>query len=89
MLRAFTDSSGIEWRVWDVLPTSATANPFIVERLPLMIGAPYASGWLCFESQTEKRRLAPIPMDWGRTDDGALRRLLGEAVAVSERRRPS
>jgi hypothetical protein len=28
------------------------------------VAAVYASGWLCFESEEEKRRLAPVPEDW-------------------------
>jgi len=29
-------------------------------------------GWLCFERDGEKRRLAPIPADWPRCDDARL-----------------
>jgi hypothetical protein len=31
-------------------------------------------GWLCFEHAGEKRRLAPIPVDWPRCDDETLAR---------------
>jgi hypothetical protein len=31
-------------------------------------------GWLCFETQAEKRRLAPIPEDWMRCDDACMER---------------
>jgi len=29
-------------------------------------------GWLCFEANVEKRRLAPIPSDWQRCPDSQL-----------------
>ncbi|MEO6527639.1 MAG: hypothetical protein ABIP93_13495 [Gemmatimonadaceae bacterium] len=30
------------------------------------------NGWLCFEGGPEKRRLAPIPLDWMRCSDAQL-----------------
>src|SRR5690349_415810 len=30
------------------------------------------AGWLCFESQDERRRLTPIPEDWTRCDEAKL-----------------
>lgn len=32
----------------------------------------YAHGWLCFESDREKRRLSPIPDDWTSCSDDLL-----------------
>jgi hypothetical protein len=32
------------------------------------------SGWLCFEGSMEKRRLAPIPLDWMRCTEAQLER---------------
>jgi hypothetical protein len=37
------------------------------------------SGWLCFESSHEKRRLAPIPRDWERCPDQKLEEYCAEA----------
>lgn len=37
------------------------------------------AGWLCFESQDERRRLTPIPADWARCDDAQLETYLREA----------
>jgi hypothetical protein len=34
----------------------------------------YAQGWLCFESNQEKRRLSPIPQDWTTCSDDRLER---------------
>ena len=33
-------------------------------------------GWLCFQSGTEKRRFAPIPVSWGELPDSVLRVML-------------
>ena len=45
MLRAFTDSSGTEWRVWDVLPSATTAS-FSAGNgsLASLMGTAYAAG---------------------------------------------
>jgi hypothetical protein len=33
-------------------------------RRTISVAAEYSDGWLCFESEGEKRRLAPVPQDW-------------------------
>ena len=43
----------------------------------------FASGWLTFESPTEKRRLAPIPREWENLPDAELARLCGQAKPVA------
>ena len=59
-VREFTDSKGLEWRVWDVRPEHmhpATRTEDFLSNLQ--------DGWLAFESAKEKRRLeAPYPADW-------------------------
>jgi hypothetical protein len=87
MLRAFRDSQGLEWRVWDVLP-GAAANTFSMgfDALAAAKGD-YAKGWLCFESTAQKRRLAPIPAGWDDSADTELERLCANAAAVPARRR--
>lgn len=32
----------------------------------------FANGWLCFESEAEKRRLAPVPSGWDDADSDQL-----------------
>ena len=59
-VREFTDSEGIEWRVWAVTP---------MHLHPVTRGEDYMmglqDGWLVFESRAEKRRLeAPYPAEW-------------------------
>lgn len=88
MLRGFTDAGGTEWRVWQVLPTSAGNQPDAADnfaRLSLN-GTPFANGWLCFESDHEKRRLAPIPEGWEFLDQVTLEQLCGVAQPVPARR---
>jgi hypothetical protein len=41
-----------------------------------------ARGWLTFESDTEKRRLAPIPQRWETLPDSELTRLCQQARPV-------
>ena len=36
-------------------------NPF---RRTIEVASEYSKGWLCFESEGEKRRLAPVPDGW-------------------------
>jgi hypothetical protein len=86
MLRAFTDSTGTQWRVWDVVP-SATAHRYIATpgALP-SLNAAWASGWLCFECNVEKRRLAPIPGHWVSIDEPQLEQMCADAEVVPDRR---
>jgi hypothetical protein len=55
-LRTFTDPRGLEWQVWDVRPEAFS------EITPGTAGL--ESGWLVFQSPSEKRRLCPIPPEW-------------------------
>jgi hypothetical protein len=70
-IRQFEDADGVGWQVWATTPTRGNVRP------------QFASGWLAFESQDERRRLAPVPESWAEADDGALRELLAQAVVVA------
>jgi hypothetical protein len=37
------------------------------------------AGWLCFESNDERRRLTPIPEDWARCEEAKLEGYLRDA----------
>ena len=52
----FTDRDGISWRVWQTLPQSADLLTTLPEQ--------WKEGWLTFESEADKRRLAPVPAEW-------------------------
>lgn len=71
-LRTFTDAEGTEWQVWDNIPDRLVSNTL-------------EGGWLTFQSPTEKRRLAPIPLYWVTADEEELARLLATARPVRER----
>jgi hypothetical protein len=76
MLREFTDYSGGTWRVWDVTPQSRQKS----EKRGLRITP--VDGWLVFESDTERRRLGPIPEGWESGDDAALSYLCARAKVI-------
>ena len=73
-LRQFTDRAGIEWTVWNV--TATKLHP-ITRTEDYLRG--FEEGWLCFESEQGKRRLADYPSHWEELDDDALVRLLHRA----------
>ncbi len=52
----FPDREGRSWRVWHTRPRLAD----VLSRLPL----DWKGGWLTFECEGEKRRLAPVPPGW-------------------------
>jgi hypothetical protein len=66
--REFTDGGGVSWRAWDTYPGSA-AN----------VRPGFESGWLGFECEQERRRLAPVPAGWETASDDELRAMLAEA----------
>lgn len=80
-VREFTDSKGIEWRVWDVTPEHmhpATRSEDFMSNLQ--------DGWLAFESATEKRRLAaPYPSDWTSYRIPELEGLCAQAKSATRR----
>jgi hypothetical protein len=64
-MRSCTDRTGIRWEVFEVLPG---ADGRSTERMPVA----FRAGWLCFQSATERRRLAPIPPGWQDWEEQAL-----------------
>ena len=46
------------------------------------VATEYSSGWLCFESEGEKRRLAPVPPDWDEAGPDRLSTWLQAAKRV-------
>ena len=79
-VRDFVDESGTKWRVWPVLRTSINPKTAAEDYL-----GDYGDGWLCFESQQERRRLARFPDDWDKMADGDLCKLLTNAAVVQAR----
>ena len=80
-MREFRDEAGTEWRV-TLTPRGSDA----VSRDHYLPEA-YREGWLLFESNQEKRRLAPVPSDWESMPTEELARLCGKAVPQTARAR--
>lgn len=75
-------ANGVEWTVWNVVPT-------LEARLGIPLTDGTGGGWLCFQSATEKRRVAPAPVGWEHWSDEELAACLGTASLVPQVQRPS
>src|SRR5687768_7007084 len=79
-LREFHDSKGVLWKVWSVTPDSldkrTTAEDYMRD---------WQDGWLCFECQDSRRRLASFPPGWEALEDAELESLLARAQPVKRR----
>lgn len=47
-----------------------------------VVASEYSGGWLCFEGEGEKRRLAPVPAGWNQAGPDRLLMLLQAAKRV-------
>lgn len=74
--RILRDASGVRWDVFSV-------HPEVLPELNVRLHGPYAQGWLCFESASEKRRLSPIPHAWQQLTNEQLAQLAGRAEPAS------
>lgn len=59
-----------------------------VNRLRRVLLAELQNGWLCFESQGEKRRLVPVPANWDTCSEAQLVAYWAQAETVSQREAP-
>jgi hypothetical protein len=83
--REFIDDTGVRWETWEVHPSLAGDERDELHR-PLL--APHLEGgWLAFRSESERRRIVPVPDGWAAGSDDALRALLKQAVLVAPPRR--
>jgi hypothetical protein len=51
-------------------------------RRNVVVASEFTDGWLCFESEGEKRRLAPVPGDWDQAGPDRLASWLQAAKRV-------
>ena len=51
-------------------------------RREVVVASEFSDGWLCFESEGEKRRLAPVPPDWEQAGPDRLSTWLQAAKRV-------
>jgi hypothetical protein len=71
----FTDREGRSWRVWHTLPLAD-----LLTTLP----QDWREGWLTFESEEVKRRLAPVPSGWEQLPAARLELLCQMAQPVPQ-----
>ena len=96
--REFIDSQGRRWSVWNVDPAEADralararTEVMVEDRSAIrhqtrsLLHHGLASGWLCFEAEEEKRRLAPVPQGWDRLEPDELEGLCTSAEKVRGR----
>lgn len=76
-VRDFIDLKGVKWKVWPVTPNSIQPKTAAEDYL-----GDYSEGWLCFESNTERRRLAKYPKNWETLSDNGLLQLLKTAAVA-------
>ena len=91
--RKIKDGHGRRWDVWEVYPSAVERrmsgeSPAVqntdgssAERHQVKILVPSAlqQGWLAFQAGDDRRRLAPIPLNWSTLDEETLVVLLGRA----------
>lgn len=80
-VRDVRDEAGTTWKVWAVMASSIHPKTAAEDYL-----GDYSEGWLCFESATQRRRLARFPRDWDKLPDKELLRLLKSAQVVQPRK---
>jgi hypothetical protein len=74
--RIFRDARGTRWDVFAVYPDARLSAQW-------QLDPPYAQGWLCFDSASQKRRLAPVPDGWFKLTNEQLAQLGERADVVS------
>jgi hypothetical protein len=82
-VRDFVDLKGVKWKVWPVTPSSIGPKTAAEDYL-----GDYGDGWLVFESNTERRRLAQYPQNWATLSDNGLLQLLKTATVAPARKTP-
>jgi len=73
-MKTFRDSSGTDWTVFEVRRNVDAKGDW--SYLP----SGYSDGWLCFESETAKKRLLRYPERWREFSEPELEKLLDQAL---------
>ena len=94
--RTFRDPLGRLWQVWEVRPSTAERRNLTKPAVPpdpgverrvrtqyrLVLGPELSNGWLAFETNGDRRRLAPIPDEWEHLPVAKLGDLCADATPV-------
>lgn len=97
-LRTFADVAGHTWDVWEVHASvidrrkladrrkvkRATFERRIGDFVNWLVARRKGTSWLVFRSVLGRWRLAPVPYDWERMSDAALRQLITRAVRAKD-----
>jgi hypothetical protein len=92
-VREYTDSDGVAWQVWEVIPQSVERRKLRERRVAdrdqydrrkrhevrLRPSDGDVDGWLVFESFDVKKRLRPIPKDWNQASEVELESMCARA----------
>lgn len=78
-MREFRDLAGVQWNVFRATPHT---SPSKRERI---LPESYRLGWLVFECDRERRRLAPVPENWETLTEHELEQLCTLADVVPAR----
>lgn len=76
-MREVSDVEGVKWMVYEVRRSLTESDIAVPEAL--------RGGWLCFESATHKKRIAPVPTEWRKLSDAALLELSRALTPVLKR----
>ena len=77
---------GVTWDVYDVVVSGSFPRVGQPQPAPpTSTQIPFVRAWLCFESETDKRRLVPIPEDWEHATEAELLELLAQATPVEKK----
>ena len=80
----FTDSKGTEWLVTEI--SDPSMGSIASERLRM---PEFKTGWLLFQSEHAKKRLAPFPDDWRSMPSAELEKLCAKARTAPTSSSPS
>lgn len=82
-VREFVDSTGTEWRAWEVTPDAI----YPPTRGEDYLADCYQLGWVILETKGGERRvrLCPIPRDWQRLSSTEIEALLPQAEVLPAR----
>ena len=81
---ASTDRRQLRHAPWRQAERRSGLDRRITAQRRITLAEGYGSGWLTFESLSEKRRLLPIPFGWEDVSHGELRALCDKAKRVAK-----
>jgi hypothetical protein len=96
--RKIKDGLGKAWDVWEVYPSAveqrmsgehpavshSDGSPASKREVRIRVPSALQEGWLAFQAGAERRRLAPIPVNWSSLDEQSLITLLARADRLTD-----